>query len=127
MKPKVAVFRDSLMLTSWWQQAQVTRSKYHVEKEPIVPIKGSCHCGNTQFEVTEAPTDVTRCTCSLCSKRGALVLVPITLPAQLDRLTSSPMVLLRSPSCALSRRAFVIERVEQARNCVRDFDCDRLV
>ncbi|HKD68145.1 MAG TPA: GFA family protein [Candidatus Binataceae bacterium] len=35
-------------------------------------IKGSCHCGATQFEVTEAPASVTRCTCSLCSKRGAL-------------------------------------------------------
>ena len=37
-----------------------------------MPLKGSCHCGNTQFEVTEAPSAVTRCTCSLCSKRGAL-------------------------------------------------------
>ena len=37
-----------------------------------MPIKGSCHCGNTQFEVSAAPSDVTRCTCSLCSKRGAL-------------------------------------------------------
>jgi hypothetical protein len=35
-------------------------------------ITGSCHCGDTQFEVSEAPTGVTRCTCSLCSKRGAL-------------------------------------------------------
>jgi hypothetical protein len=35
-------------------------------------IKGSCHCGNTRFEVSEAPASVTRCTCSLCSKRGAL-------------------------------------------------------
>jgi hypothetical protein len=35
-------------------------------------IKGSCHCGNTQFEVSEAPAGVTRCTCSLCAKRGAL-------------------------------------------------------
>ena len=35
-------------------------------------IKGSCHCGRTQFEVSEAPKDVTRCTCSFCSKRGAL-------------------------------------------------------
>ena len=25
-KPNTAVFRDSLMLTSWWQQAQVTTS-----------------------------------------------------------------------------------------------------
>jgi hypothetical protein len=35
-------------------------------------IKGSCHCGNTQFEVSQAPGSVTRCTCSLCAKRGAL-------------------------------------------------------
>ena len=35
-------------------------------------IKGSCHCGSTQFELSEAPAGVTRCTCSLCSKRGAL-------------------------------------------------------
>src|ERR1700682_4187904 len=40
-------------------------------KGTIMAIKGSCHCGNTQFEVSEAPTGVTRCTCSLCSKRGA--------------------------------------------------------
>jgi hypothetical protein len=35
-------------------------------------IKGSCHCGATQFELTEAPESVTRCTCSICAKRGAL-------------------------------------------------------
>ena len=35
-------------------------------------IKGSCHCGATQFEVSAAPENVTRCTCSFCSKRGAL-------------------------------------------------------
>lgn len=35
-------------------------------------IKGSCHCGATQFEVDAAPATVTRCTCSLCAKRGAL-------------------------------------------------------
>jgi hypothetical protein len=35
-------------------------------------LKGSCHCGATRFEVTAAPAEVTRCTCSLCSKRGAL-------------------------------------------------------
>ena len=56
-------------------------------KEPIVPIKGSCHCGNTQFEVNEAPANVTRCTCSLCAKRGALW--AYYTPAQF-RLTSPP-------------------------------------
>ncbi|MDP1600601.1 GFA family protein [Phenylobacterium sp.] len=35
-------------------------------------LKGSCHCGATQFEVTEAPASVTSCNCSYCSKRGAL-------------------------------------------------------
>lgn len=35
-------------------------------------LTGSCHCGATKFEVTEAPTSVTRCTCSICSKLGAL-------------------------------------------------------
>lgn len=35
-------------------------------------IKGSCHCGATRFTVEEAPESVTQCTCSICSKRGAL-------------------------------------------------------
>jgi hypothetical protein len=37
-------------------------------------IKGSCHCGATQFTVAKRPETVTRCTCScsFCSKRGAL-------------------------------------------------------
>lgn len=35
-------------------------------------IKGSCHCGATKFEVAEAPSSATQCTCSFCSKRGAL-------------------------------------------------------
>ncbi len=37
-----------------------------------MPILGSCACGDTRFEVTVAPADVTRCTCSFCTKRGAL-------------------------------------------------------
>jgi hypothetical protein len=35
-------------------------------------IRGSCHCGGTAFEVSAAPENVTRCTCSFCSKRGSL-------------------------------------------------------
>ena len=35
-------------------------------------LKGSCHCKATVFEVTLAPVSVTRCTCSICSKKGAL-------------------------------------------------------
>lgn len=37
-------------------------------------IIGSCHCGNVAFSIEgEIPTQLTRCTCSFCSKRGALV------------------------------------------------------
>ena len=35
-------------------------------------IKGKCHCGRTQFEVSEPPASVTRCTCTFCAKRGGL-------------------------------------------------------
>jgi hypothetical protein len=58
-----------------------------IAEEGIVPVKGSCHCGNTQFEVSEAAAGVTRCTCSFCSKSGALW--AYYKPAQF-RLTSPP-------------------------------------
>lgn len=35
-------------------------------------ILGSCHCGAIKFEISEAPTIVTACTCTFCTKRGAL-------------------------------------------------------
>ena len=38
----------------------------------MAPLKGSCHCGATQFTVAEAPTGLFRCTCSFCAKRGPL-------------------------------------------------------
>jgi hypothetical protein len=37
-------------------------------------IIGSCHCGKTAFRIEgEIPAALTRCTCSFCSKRGALM------------------------------------------------------
>lgn len=36
------------------------------------PLKGSCHCGATQFEVTAPPKELIRCNCTFCSKRGML-------------------------------------------------------
>ena len=37
-------------------------------------ITGSCHCGKTTFRIEgEIPAKLTRCTCSFCSKRGALL------------------------------------------------------
>jgi hypothetical protein len=39
-----------------------------------MPITGSCHCGKTAFRIDGAiPPALTRCTCSFCTKRGALV------------------------------------------------------
>lgn len=37
-------------------------------------ITGSCHCGKTVFRMdTVTPAQLTRCTCSFCAKRGALL------------------------------------------------------
>lgn len=37
-------------------------------------ITGSCHCGTVQFKIDGAvPDSLTRCTCSFCAKRGALL------------------------------------------------------
>jgi hypothetical protein len=38
-----------------------------------MPVKGRCHCGAIQFEVTETPKELTSCNCSFCVRRGALV------------------------------------------------------
>jgi len=39
-----------------------------------MPITGSCHCGANAFEIEgEIPEKLTRCTCSFCAKRGALL------------------------------------------------------
>ncbi|MDB5395183.1 MAG: hypothetical protein JWM91_2689 [Rhodospirillales bacterium] len=53
-------------------------------------IKGSCHCGATQFELDAAPESITRCTCSLCSKRG--VLWAYYKPAQFELKTPPEQV-----------------------------------
>lgn len=58
-----------------------------------MPIKASCHCGATQFEVSEAPTTVTECNCTFCFKR--VVLWAYYLPEQVsfiknDRTTAIP-------------------------------------
>ncbi|HYD63578.1 MAG TPA: GFA family protein [Noviherbaspirillum sp.] len=39
-------------------------------------LKGSCHCGAVQFEVRTALTPATRCNCSLCRRKGALMSPP---------------------------------------------------
>ncbi|WP_158905098.1 GFA family protein [Burkholderia sp. L27(2015)] len=36
-------------------------------------LQGSCHCGTVKFEVRTALTPATRCNCSLCRRKGALM------------------------------------------------------
>lgn len=38
---------------------------------------GSCHCGRVQFEVDARPTRLSRCNCSVCTKKGALF-IPVS-------------------------------------------------
>ena len=68
-KPK-DVSRGSPMLTSCYSRPVTTPIITRIGADRA--DQGSCHCGHTQFEVSEAPVGVTRCTCSLCAKRGAL-------------------------------------------------------
>jgi hypothetical protein len=37
-----------------------------------MPLTGSCFCKATKFAVPVPPEKVTRCTCTFCTKRGAL-------------------------------------------------------
>ena len=37
-------------------------------------VKGACHCGKVKFEVHAAPRDPRRCDCSLCRRKGAIML-----------------------------------------------------
>jgi hypothetical protein len=36
-------------------------------------FQGSCHCGTVKFEVRTAVSPATRCNCSLCRRKGALM------------------------------------------------------
>jgi hypothetical protein len=35
-------------------------------------LKASCHCGDVQIELVRKPKSLTRCTCSICRRYGAL-------------------------------------------------------
>ncbi len=52
--------------------------------------QGKLSLRGDKFEVSEAPADVTRCTCSFCSKRGALW--AYYTPAQFKLLTARDRV-----------------------------------
>ena len=51
-------------------------------------ITGSCHCGQIAFRIEgELPDRLTRCTCSFCAKRGALLAY---YPPQAFHVTAVP-------------------------------------
>ena len=52
-----------------------------------MPVKGRCHCGAIQFELAEAPTELTSCNCSFCVRRGALVAY---YPPERFKVTTAP-------------------------------------
>jgi len=65
-------------------------------------LKGSCHCGATQFEIAEAPAKVARCTCSFCSKRGALW--AYYSPEQFNLTTARDRVSTPTPKARMGRQ-----------------------
>jgi hypothetical protein len=64
--------RPGRVVGARWLRFEHTGLKFGNQGDRVMAILGSCHCRATQFEVTEAPETVTRCTCSFCSKRGSL-------------------------------------------------------
>ncbi|MDR3098778.1 MAG: GFA family protein [Paraburkholderia sp.] len=55
-------------------------------------LHGSCHCGAVRFEVRTALTPASRCNCSLCRRKGALMSPPfaageLTIVSGADALT----------------------------------------
>lgn len=40
---------------------------------PLATYKGSCHCGAVQFEIETDFPELTRCDCSICKRRNALM------------------------------------------------------
>lgn len=53
--------------------------------------RGSCHCGDTQFEIDAEIDHVRSCNCSVCSRRGALTFrvedADLRMLTPLDRLS----------------------------------------
>ncbi|WP_371226442.1 GFA family protein [Pseudomonas sp. QE6] len=62
---------------------------------------GSCHCGGIAFEVEGDIGEVTRCNCSICSRRGSLLWF---VPRDKLRLTT--------PESAMSTYTFRTHRIQ---------------
>jgi hypothetical protein len=42
------------------------------QKQPSLPLQGSCHCGAIRLTLPNAPEKATSCNCSLCRRSGAI-------------------------------------------------------
>ena len=42
-------------------------------KRPVRQYRGSCHCGAVQFEIETDFPELTRCDCSICRRKNALM------------------------------------------------------
>jgi len=51
----------------------------------VKKLQGSCHCGAIRFEIKTDPSFVSRCNCSICTKKGSL---NHTIPPEQFRLIS---------------------------------------
>lgn len=43
-----------------------------VQEQPILPLRGSCHCGAVRVTLPAAPEKGASCNCSICRRLGAV-------------------------------------------------------
>ena len=68
------------------------------------PYHGSCHCGTVKFEVDIDLSELTRCTCSMCSKKGGLF--GYVLPEQFRQLYGEGALTLYQFNTKLGKHYF---------------------
>ncbi|MCX4163304.1 MULTISPECIES: GFA family protein [Paraburkholderia] len=68
-------------------------------------LLGSCHCGAVKFEVRTAVTPATRCNCSLCRRKGAMM-SPLVDADHLSVLSGSEALTLYQFNTHVARHYF---------------------
>ena len=48
-------------------------AQYRIVGHSMQKHRGSCHCGNVQFEIESDVTRIVTCNCSFCIRRGAML------------------------------------------------------
>jgi hypothetical protein len=68
-------------------------------------LHGSCHCGAVQFEVRTAVTPASRCNCSLCRRKGALM-TPLFAASELKILRGEDALTLYQFNTRVAKHYF---------------------